>query len=437
MTLLGTITDATHTVPCAGAVVQVDNSANSTVTNAAGYYALINLAIDNTPGQYHDFIITKNGYAFYREERPAYLPSPGTNTHNASIHVGALVTGTVTAAPGGALLAGVSLTANDENQTYWQQVVTLADGTYTLRMPPGTNHLKADAVGYAQSPYIDFICTDQGANMQDMVMHPGGWISGTVTIGGAAAAYVTVTASVSGSTNERPKSSTFTAADGSYLLAHVYPAASDVVVQAPSGYANSYRTNVPVSDGTTTAAVNFALGKGGAIQGVVQDYLGDPVYRAKVTAFPDSGNTTLQQNGETNTAGAYAFSGLPVGAYSVTIKPQPGANLETLQIGGIKVTAVGIRTRNATLQQGGRSTAPSRIKTDFPWPEPGSPCAWTPNIPSTGCRKPLRTPRGFMPLTGLRPWRPIPSRCSRAPSIPWQPRQSNAASRCPKTPPSR
>jgi protocatechuate 3,4-dioxygenase beta subunit len=95
--------------------------------------------------------------------------------------------------------------------------------------------------------------------------------------------------------------------------------------------------------------------EGATLQGTVQDYEGMPVASARVTAFPSSGNTARQIQGNTDASGFYTLPGLQVGSYSLNVQWEGSSNpkwLQREQISGIKCTAGSVLTRNFTLQRG-------------------------------------------------------------------------------------
>lgn len=267
-TVLGTVVDASHgNSPCAGAVVVVDASPNSTLTSSQGFYLLENMQL-NTAN--HQIIIWKSGLALFRQWNPPHFATGATNTVNASLFVGGQIAG----------------------------------------------HVK----------------------YQDT---------------GAAAAGVTVVASVIGAPNYSPLTSTVTDVNGAYLLSAVYPFPVDVAAAGTTGYANALRSNISVQDQQTTSGVDLELQPGGGLQGTVEDAFGGAVLGATVTLYPDSGNTSFQQAMQTDTAGKYSFKSVSAGNYSLKVAPPQGQNLQTVQTGGVRIQAWTMATRNFTLQPGG------------------------------------------------------------------------------------
>jgi protocatechuate 3,4-dioxygenase beta subunit len=356
LTLLGTVTDASNNAPCVGATVQVDYG-TTTITGSQGQYVLNNLTIDTSPGYYHYFIISKTGYASYREENPSYIPAGGTTTHNATVYVGALISGTVRDAVTSAALAGATITANSRGNSSYNKVFSQLDGTYSLRQSPGDMWFYASNSGHADSMQKELTVNDGAAYTFDFSLYQGGTISGTVKYGDTTAtvANACIQARLPNSRSSVPVSITYTAADGTYQLMHVYPGKNDVSASPTgTGWANAYRYNVDVPDQGTAANIDFKLQAGGSLQGTVQDYSGAGVINADVIAYPNNGNITNTQQIKTGTGGFYSFTGLPLGGYSLTIKPQQGGNLQIAQISGITIASGPASVRNATLQLGGK-----------------------------------------------------------------------------------
>jgi carboxypeptidase family protein len=359
-TVSGVVMDASQQppVPLAGALVTVDTDPNTVVTQADGVFIFDDISIS---GDNCRFIVTKSGYAWFNEYQSDILEEQ-TTYKSVSIYTGALIYGKVTAiGPPVVDVAGTTIKADTEgyNQTSWLSMFTAGDGTYSLRLPPGKGYVQAEHQDYA-GPMVENIAyiTDGAVYNVDFEFYTGAMVSGvvyyadtTVTVANAL-----VVATPSGYEDSQGLTSTTgTAADGSYLLSHVYPGTGsvDIVVTPLTGFSKGYRYFVPVQDQQLTANVNFRLDAGGDLWGYVTDYQGLPVYRARVSALPMSGNINKQEKVDTDVDGSYLLGGLAEEQYAVTVEPRQGQNLQIVQVSGVDVVANTVTVRNFTLQPGG------------------------------------------------------------------------------------
>ncbi|NTV51693.1 MAG: hypothetical protein HGA76_01580 [Candidatus Firestonebacteria bacterium] len=358
--LLGTIADASHNTPCAGVfVVAFPNSylPYAAYTDAQGAYVLTLPVVDANAAHY--VVLTKTGYATVMELNPPEIAAGQTNTKNASIYVGSLISGHVRTAVGGLPLAGIGLTAsgNDPANVFPAVTSTAADGYYELRQPPGTSRLTLTTPQYAPLPTRALVLTDK-TDMPgvDFALAVGGSISGRVTYAGTTlpAANIGLLSVYANAADYMPQSVTYTAADGQYLLPHVLPGLNHLIALGPPGYSNAVRYNLAVLDNQNTGAINFLLWAGGSLNGFIRDYLDRPVNAAVVTVFPATGNSNNQQQSTTGPSGTYNFNGLTQGLYSIRVAPPQGLNLQSAEFSGISLQgSVTVTTRNFILQPGG------------------------------------------------------------------------------------
>ncbi len=125
-----------------------------------------------------------------------------------------------------------------------------------------------------------------------------------------------------------PLASTVTNATGAYVTPAVLGTGTYYVVASGLGYAREVYDNVPcsgcvlsavgtpvqVTDGATTAGINFALGIGGTVTGAVTDAgTGAALANAWVWVYNSAGNYV--DAAQTNASGFYSVAGLATGTY--------------------------------------------------------------------------------------------------------------------------
>ena len=224
----------------------------------------------------------------------------------------------------------------------WGWAQTRPDGTYVLEgLATGDYRVEADASDQGFTRQFFSSTDDWGLAERvtataglttsniDFVLTSGGAISGFVTneAGGAPVANADVWAErydcCGGGNGAR------TALDGSYEITGL--AQGDYRVQVRTehgGFVGEFyddttdwaqATRVPVGSGTTTQAIDFSLGSGGAISGTVTDEvtglpLADVNVWAEIYDCCGAGNWA-----QTGADGTYRIEGLPSGDYRVTV----------------------------------------------------------------------------------------------------------------------
>jgi hypothetical protein len=244
---------------------------------------------------------------------------------------------------GGVGVTRVGVTGVDGRYT----ITGLAAGDYWLQF--GNYVDPADDTGYVSlfygqtSPSDPFgpVHVDAGATLTgiDIVLHPGGAISGTVTdAAGTPVAGVDVALDGAGE-------NALTDASGRYTLTNVEPGSyplyfqpsedSDLLHQNYGGtpvpradfdsipYQSTGYTPVQVTAGTTTGGIDTQLTTGGVITGTVTDNAGQPLAGITVNlATPASGPAFewLYEAGSvtTDAAGHYRINRLAAGTYRVS-----------------------------------------------------------------------------------------------------------------------
>jgi protocatechuate 3,4-dioxygenase beta subunit len=158
-------------------------------------------------------------------------------------------------------------------------------------------------------------------------------ISGRVTIGGKAAAGVTVVATVSNSVlDNKTVAKSTTDEEGNYKLSGlaagrftVLPLAKSYVVANDTD--KDVGQTVNVAEGETVTKIDFPLVRGGVITGRITDVEGHPLINERVSVVPkdspaDTGPQIAMLGGsrnQTDDRGVYRFYGLGPGSYKVSV----------------------------------------------------------------------------------------------------------------------
>lgn len=238
------------------------------------------------------------------------------------------VTGQVTNADTGEVLAGVELRVCDSNGCGTSILATLftdAGGNYVLQNPPDGSWLLSilldDFFGYEGT-----LSTDGTDQVKDISVAPFKGFTGTVYAGGAPLANATVNLTLAGSLTL--EDSVTTDANGVYRLWSPPGGVHDVAVVPPdgSGYKASTWSNVQYIEDTRVDH-DFVLSSasGYAIAGKVTGEAsgdGDGLAGATVTVFEQG---TAVGSATTDASGNYSVGGVDGATYDVVVAPPAGA----------------------------------------------------------------------------------------------------------------
>src|SRR3989441_10564709 len=174
-------------------------------------------------------------------------------------------------------------------------------------------------------------------------------VSGRVTIGGKAAAGITVVAEVTDSPSDnRTVAKTATDDEGNYRLAGlaagrftITPIARAFVVAANDTFKQPGQT-VNVAENESITKINFALVRGGVITGRITDLEGHPIIgqRVNILAKGDSGKSPISflptRKNQTDDRGIYRIYGLGPGSYRVSVGQAAagGSGVNIMGMGG-------------------------------------------------------------------------------------------------------
>ncbi len=332
--ITGRATDPTNAnLPVAGAFVSAFNFtcwASSTSTAGDGTYTLSDLP----PTALH-LEAGANGYAtqFYNKTYSINSSSSITPTSGGTasgidftLEHAATISGTVTAAAGGAISGAelnlVDSTSDDQGNS------TQANGTYTYaNVAPGCYTMGASAAGRAPAMYNGVydqsastaVCVTAGESRTgvDFALAAESRIQGTVRdTHGAPIAGAQIFASRPCCPRLFGGGGATSAADGTYTLSGLDPAAYSVSATATGYVGQSYSGTVTPPLGGTSTGIDVVLVQDGTITGKVTDQNGTPVAGASVNANP-AGSCCMQPV-TTAADGTYTIQA-PVGTYRLLV----------------------------------------------------------------------------------------------------------------------
>ena len=371
--ITGTVTAADGGAPLAGVQVYLFNGAGDqlgrlAVTNASGVYSLSTTGL--TWGTYR--LATKNTLG-YVDELYDDKPCPGmvcsrgvagtnvivtentvTSGINFALAAGGTITGAVTAAAGGAPLAGVTVQLyNLAGSSTFITSTTNTAGVYSLSGLPGGAYwlITTNTLGYIDELYSGIRCaggrcTSIGPSLRgtDIVVTAGQTTSGkdfALTVGGTITG--TVTSAVTGlpvanasivpynGFGLRAGNSAVTDASGVYTVRGLDTGWHFLTINA-SGYVaqlfdskpclnldcDEWRgTPVPVTAGDATTGIDAALATPGVITGTITAAgSGAPLANVRVRLYDSSGNElSIYSQTLTNASGVYTWTGMSAGTY--------------------------------------------------------------------------------------------------------------------------
>jgi hypothetical protein len=294
----GMVTSASGGAVIAGARVS-DTAGNSIYTDGSGFYTLTGLA----PGS---DAITASAVGFAAQTLTVGVTA-GQTTQQVNFSLSpqppGAVTGKVTSAVSGAIIAGATVSDSGGTST-----TTDSSGAYTLSgLTPGSRSLTASAVGFDagfNSALVTSGQTTQNVNF-NLTPTPGA-ATGTVTNASDGTAIAGATVSDSGG------ASTTTDGSGAYTLTGLTPGSHTLTASATAF--TSQAVTASINAGQTTQGVNFRLTSAppGTVTGTVKSASGGAAIGGAAVSASGGRSTT------TDAAGAYTLTGLSPGSHTVT-----------------------------------------------------------------------------------------------------------------------
>jgi hypothetical protein len=370
----GSVKDANN-LPLANVTVKISSSTgpgDETLTDAFGNFISSGLAT----GTYYVSTINSVGLVDYVWNNlvcahdfcdenlgtPIAVTVPSTTTGiNFVLIPGQTISGTVTAAAGGAPIADISVSLMNANGTFVGGANTDASGAFTSgAVPPGTYYVGTFANGFIQQLYNHVSCPNgcppspagtpvvvanqPVININFSLLATGGTgsITGTVTdvVGGTSPTGVQVQLIGPAFTGGAAPVATTTTIAGVYTFSNiptgsyyvrtnanasgVLPGGIPLINQLYNGVTclncnlstTTAGTLVTVSSGGTTSGINFALQRGGFISGTITKASdGTLLQNIGVQIFNSAGVSVGAFN--TNASGVFSSWGLPADTYYV------------------------------------------------------------------------------------------------------------------------
>ncbi len=164
----------------------------------------------------------------------------------------------------------------------------------------------------------------------DVVLDPGGTVSGRITDAGGNPLHQAIAAAYAA--NGSQASYAYTDANGNYTINRLRTANYAVSFRPPSGNSlgrewfndrASFGESRPVAviAGATTAGIDAALAEGAYVSGIVTDSLANPIQGVQVTAFDVSGIALQSVN--TQPDGSYLINRIPGGSVKILFNAGP------------------------------------------------------------------------------------------------------------------
>jgi hypothetical protein len=251
------------------------------------------------------------------------------------------ISGTVTAASGGAAIANIEVCAEGIGASEgFGCDVTAADGTYSVAgLPSGSykvefwppedanlvpQHYNGKPTWSQATPVV----VNDGADMPniDAALAEGGRIAGHVTDSASNIGIQGILACAS-LVNEEIGRCAETAGGGGYTIAGLPNGSYEVFFFAEEGeylsqiFRGNQKELVSVTVGSTTSNVDAALEKPGQISGTVTDALSGAGIGASIVCARQAVTGEIYECASTNGGGQYAIQGLPSGSYKVWFSP--------------------------------------------------------------------------------------------------------------------
>jgi hypothetical protein len=361
--ITGTVTDATPN-PVANVQVTIfdstGNDVDQTLTNASGNYSTAGLpsgtyyaGTNNHVGlvdELYNNIICPHGFCNPLNGTAITVTSPSTTANiNFALAPGGTLTGTVTAAAGGAPISGLFVGIFNSSGFFLTGANTDGSGVYSTTLPTGTFYAAViNAPGWANQLYNGIAC---GASCNitsgtpisvtagsttgniNFSLLAGGNITGTVINGATMTGINGIQVQLYSSTGSS-LSSVNADANGVYTFSGLSTASYYVKTNGSGSFINQLYngvtcvgtinitttcpggTLVSVTAGATTSNINFTLATGGRISGTITNSntaLGIQGVNAQI--FNSSG--TQLANYSSDSSGNYITSGLLAGTYYV------------------------------------------------------------------------------------------------------------------------
>ena len=264
--------------------------------------SLLSFQVVVLPAGEYDVTFSMSGYLAQTLTGVNVAAGAQVNLSAVTLAPPATVSGTLEATDPSLSVAGVLITAQIGG-TVAASAYTDDLGNYTLaNLAPGTYAISAlPPAGFSDNENLVVNAGDND-NQVDLNLHPGGIIQGTVTATGSGAVLPGVVVTLSGPTGQPQLTSTD--AQGVYSFSNLGLGTYTVFLTLPATTNSQAATVSNLDAGTTTANFSVPFAYDTALQGNVQDSVGDPLANAEVSLIQ---NGTAVATTSTSADGSYSF----------------------------------------------------------------------------------------------------------------------------------
>jgi hypothetical protein len=351
----GTVYAADGVTPLAGAIVSLSRlrdsrdqlSARQAVSDANGHYRIGGLASGG-----YQVMAVREGYLpeYYQEAArrsdadTVQVTAPAEMTGiNFSLAQTSAITGLITAEVTSTPVANAWIVAYNRSSFSGKHLMPAGkarsdeNGLYIMTLPPGSYLLTAEATGYVAEWFDNAATVDLATPVEvksgehtlaSFALKGWGGLSGKVSDAVTAAPIAGALIQAFNEEKRVGQLRSFEATsleDGSYAFPGL-PSGRYIVVAKAPGYLKEYwqeadslrnATIITMENGTPVSGIDFTLGTGGSIEGVVTD-AADNLPIADVRIEIQSRNGRIKMRGVSDAEGKYAIKGLEGGSYLVS-----------------------------------------------------------------------------------------------------------------------